>query len=68
MATLTLAVPTEWPFDSPAIPASAMPSGTSYVADSNGQVVVKSQDVPVLLGYGFSVPTTEATGTYMSPQ
>jgi hypothetical protein len=66
MATLTLVVPTDWPFNSPVVPASAMPSGTSYIPDSNGQIIAKQQDVPILLGYGFSVVT--ATDTYMSPE
>lgn len=61
MTTVTLAIPATWPFDSPVVPARAMPSGTAYSADSNGQIAAKPQDVGTLLGYGFTVPAADVS-------
>lgn len=56
--SILMEAPAVWPFNSPVIPASRMPSGKSYRPDGNGQISADALDVGALLGFGFTIETS----------
>ncbi len=51
--TVTLKAPASWPFSTPVVPRSFVPSKINYKPDGNGLINAKYADVGILLGFGF---------------